>query len=134
MAHHLDPVRRVGLNPVTEPLVLTPRTGQDRYEAATVTGDVGQCRMRTELGVGHIEKVGTPDQRPKGVPGFDVRAVVGDIAIAGAVVHGHRPIGAHGQDPQQLFEIGAMVLVVAMRDTQGRLAALLVPVGAGVLS
>jgi len=40
------------------------------------------------------------------------------IAIGHLDVDGHGTVGTHREDPQELFEIGAVVLVVAERDDQ----------------
>ena len=49
--------------------------------------------------------------------------VVGDIARDHPVGDGHRPVGADGQDPHQLAQIGPVVLVVTEGNRGGRLAA-----------
>ena len=45
-----------------------------------------------------------------------------DVAAGGAEVQRHAAVGGDGEDEQQLLQVGAMVLVVAEGDGQGRAA------------
>ena len=65
----------------------------------------------------HVEFVRRNRQRGQPVPGGDMR----DSYPAGDR-HG-LPVGRYGQDPHQLLEVGAVVLVAAPSDRRGGFAA-----------
>ncbi len=111
------------LDPGPEEGVLLACPGEHGDEPPAVSGDVGHRLTVGELGVGHVEEVGPPEQLDEGVPGGDVGGVVVGGAALDAVGDRHRPVGGDGEDPHQLLEIGAVVLVVAEGDRRGRLAA-----------
>ena len=90
--------------------------------------DVAHRVGRAQLGVGDVEEVDPPEQAHQFVPGGDVGEVVGGVAVAAAVGDRDRPVRGHGEDEQQLLEVGAEVLVVAVADRRGRFAAAPVPV------
>ena len=87
----------------------------------------------TEFAVRYIQKLGTPGQRAKRVPGLDVRDRVVGVAIGEAKLHRHSALGLGSQDKQQLLQIGAVVLGVAIGDGRGASAADRVSGGAAVL-
>jgi hypothetical protein len=97
-----------------------------------VAVDVAHLLARAQLAVGDVEKVGAADDRPQLLPGGDVRGVIVGVAVGQAVRDRDRPVGRDGQDPQQLLEIGAVVLVVTMSRGCGRLARARMTVGATV--
>ena len=86
------------------------------------------------LAVRHIQKVGTPGQRAKRVPGLDVRDRVVGVAIGEAKLHRHPALGLGSQDKQQLLQIQAVVLGVAIGDGRGASAADRVSGGGAVLA
>src|SRR5450759_793089 len=69
-------------------------------------------------------KSSRPQQRDQPVPlGGDVGRVVTGVAVGEPVGQGHRAVGGDGQDPHQLFGVGAVVLGVPEGDRCGGLAA-----------
>jgi hypothetical protein len=58
--------------------------------------------------------------------------VVAGVAGLDPVGDRHGPVGGHGQDPQQLLEVGPVVLGVAKGDRRGGLAAPPPPIGGRV--
>lgn len=90
--------------------------------------DLAHGLGRAELGVGDIDKAWTSDEGSKRVPGRNVRRVVTRIAVGTAIGDRHRPVGTDRQDEQQLLEIGAVILVVPVRNRRGGLAPCATPV------
>ncbi|OIQ75302.1 hypothetical protein GALL_430300 [mine drainage metagenome] len=120
---HLLPGQIVVLDVASEPGVLLPVAGENRDETPFAAGDVVQIGPVAELAIRHIQEVGAPRQLAEGLPCLDVGGVVVRVPIAQSVVHWHRPVGTDREDPEQLLEVGAMVLVVAMGDGYGLPAA-----------
>ncbi len=118
----LGPVGLVGVRPVAQEAVLAAAAWKDGHEPSAVGVDVGHLLARAQLAVGDIEEVRATDDRAQLVPGGDVRLVIARVAVAQAVRDRDRLVGADGQDPRQLLEIGTVVLVVAVRRRGGRLA------------
>ena len=71
---------------------------------------------RAQFAVGHVEEVGAPGDGAQRIPGLDVGARVVDVAVGAAKGHGHMAVGGHGENEQQLLEIGAMGLGVPVGD------------------
>jgi hypothetical protein len=111
----------VAVEPVAELGVFFAGAGKHGHEPAAVVVDVVHGGPVGQLAVGHVEEVGPSDQGSQLVPGGDVGDVVGGVAVLGAIRDGDRPVGGDGQDPHELFEVGAVVLVVAVGDGRGRL-------------
>ncbi len=119
----LDAVRTVAADPVPEPGVFSAGAGQHGDEAPAGGVDVVHGGPGAQLGVGHVEEIFAADQRAQVVPGVDVGDVVGDIARYHPMGDGHRAVGADGEDPHQLAQIGPVVLVVTEGDRGGGFAA-----------
>src|SRR5476651_619228 len=83
-----------------------------------VGGDIVHVLDRYQLAVGHVEKVAASGDLAEQVPGGAVGTVVGDIAIGGAVVNWHTAVVSNGEDIEQLFQVGSMVLVVALDEDE----------------
>jgi len=66
------------------------------------------------------------------IPGGDVCLVIVGVTVGESVCDRDRPVGRDGQDPQQLLEIGAVVLAVAVCGRRGGLAGALMSVGCAV--
>ncbi len=94
------PVGVVAVQPVTELGVFFAGAGQDRHEPAAVDGDVVHRGPVSKFAVSDVEKVGSPDEGTKLVPGGDVGDVISAVAVLGPVRDRHRPIRGHSQDGQ----------------------------------
>ena len=92
---------------------------QDRDEAALTLVDIGHVLAGGQLAVGHVEEVPPAGQLAEQVPGVAVGLVVGHVAAGRAEVQRHAAIRGDREDEEQLFQVGAMVLVVAEGDGQG---------------
>ena len=115
------PLGRVGLNPFAELCVLPPVARHHGDEASARALDVIHVLARAQFAVGNVEEVGAPGDGAQRIPGLDVGARVVDVAVGAAEGHGHMAVGGHGENEQQLLEIGAMGLGVSVGD--GRRAA-----------
>ena len=125
---HLGPLGGVGLDPLAELGIFEPAAGHDRDEATARAVDVVHVLARAQLRVGHVEEVAASGHCLERVPGLDVGDGVARVAVGAAKGHGNVPIGAHGEDEQQLLEIGSVRLRVAVVDGRGgALADLAVP-------
>lgn len=131
-AQRLGPLRLVGMRPLAQVAVLAAAAGQHRHEAAAVAIDVTHLLARAQLAVGDVEEVRAPSQLVQPVPRGDVRLVVVGVAIGEAVRERDRAVSADGQDPQQLLEIGAVLLVVAVSGRRRRLAGTPMAVGRAI--
>ena len=103
--------------------VLAAGAGQDGEEPAAVLMDVGHVLGGGELAVGDVEEVAAAGQLAEQVPGVAVRAVVGGVAALDPELHRHGTVACDGEDVEQLLEVGAVVLVVAVGDGQAELPA-----------
>jgi hypothetical protein len=119
---HCQPIGLMVLEPLAEELVLLAAAREHGQEAAIMAVDVVHVLAGAELAVGHVEEVGPTDQGAQGVPGLAVGLAVLGVAVGDAAEDGNGLVGAHGQDPEQLLEVVAVVLVVAVRDL-GRVGA-----------
>ena len=70
----------------------------------------------TAHGVGHVEEISSAGHPAERVPGTNVRLVVAGVAIVNAAPDRYGSIRRRSQDPQQLLEIGAVILVEAIGD------------------
>jgi hypothetical protein len=128
----LDPVRLVVDDPVPKRVVFLARCGQHRHEPAPVAVDVAHGVAGGQLAVGDVAEIRAAQQRDQLIPGLDMGDVVAGVAVDHAVRDRHRPIGGHGQDPHQLLEVRAVILVVPERDRRGGLPAAGPPVRARI--
>ena len=83
--------------------------------------DVGHVLGGGELAVGDVEEVAAAGQLAEELPGVDMGAVVGGVAALDAEVHRHGAVARDGEDVEELLEVGAVVLVVAVGDGQAEL-------------
>lgn len=127
-ARGLGPGRVVVDDPVPKHRVFFAGGGQHGQEPAPVAVDVVHVVAGGELAVGDVEEVAASEERDQVVPGFDVGAVVDGVAVGHPIGDRHRPVGGHGEDPHQLFQVGAVVLGMSPRDLGGPLAAPRAPV------
>ncbi len=134
LPRHLLPRRRVRLEPGLEEPIFLAGAREHREEAAAVLVDVLEGLARAELAVGDIEEVRRAHQRAEHLPGLAVGGAVLRIAIGHLDVDGHGAVGAHRKDPEELFEIGPVVLVVAERHDQRGPAPDQAAAGLGVLA
>ena len=79
---------------------------------------------RAELAVGHVQEVGVANQFTQERPGLDVNLVVGDVAVVGLAMDRHGPVGADGDAEEQLFQVGAVIFVVAEGNARRSVALL----------
>lgn len=91
--------------------------------------DVVHGGSHRQLAVGHVQEVVPPQQLTESFPGGDVSGGVLGVAVSHPMGEGHRPIGGHGEDPDQLLEVGPVVLGKAVRSHDGRLATPRLPGG-----
>ncbi|MGH3439000.1 MAG: hypothetical protein ACRDRN_21360 [Sciscionella sp.] len=117
-------------DPVPKRAVLLTRSGQHGHEPPTAAVDVIHVVASGQLAVGHVEEIGPAEQRDQVIPGVDVGDVVAGVAVDHPMRQRHRPVRAHGEDPHQLLEVRAVILVVPEGDRRGRLAGADTPVGA----
>jgi len=110
----------VGLEPPAEFRVLEPRPGQHRHEAPAVPVEMIHLLARAELGVRDVEEVRPPGHRAQRLPRLPMGLDVGRVAVGAAELHGDAAVGAHRENEQQLLEVGAMVLGVAIGDPRDR--------------
>ena len=115
---HLLPRRRVRLEPGLEERILLAGARQHRDEAAPMLVDVLERLARAELAVRDIEEVRRAHQGAKHLPCLAVGGAVFRVAVGHLDVDGDGAVGAHREDPEELFEIGPMVLIVAERHDQ----------------
>src|SRR5207302_93333 len=87
----------------------------------TVAVDVGHVLDGGQLAVGDVEEVLSAGELAEEVPGLAVRAVVGGVAALDPEVHGDGAVAGDREDIEQLLEVGAVVLVVAVGDGQAEL-------------
>jgi hypothetical protein len=122
-AQHDLPLWCVGLQPVPEERLLLAAFGQHGHKASSPGRDVPHRLFGAQLGVGDIDEPGVSDEIDEPVPRGDVGEAVLRVARRAPVRERDRPVGRHREDPQQLLEVGTMVLVVAVGDLRDRLAA-----------
>jgi hypothetical protein len=110
----------VGLDPLAKFLVFQPRPRQHGDKAAAGPVDVIHVLARAQFGIGDIEKIWAPGHNPQRLPSLDVGSGVAGIAIGAAEGHRYIAVGGHGENQQQLLEIGAVVLRVSVSDRRRR--------------
>ena len=76
--------------------------------------------MGTDLAVRYIQEIGLAGNLAKCISGLNVQGIVGAITRVGFVENGDRTIGADREIVDDLLEIGAMVLAVALGKVQPR--------------
>jgi hypothetical protein len=89
---------------------------------------------RTELTVGHVEEVAVAEELPQERPGIDMDLVIGGVTVVNLAVDRDGAVGRDRKAVQQLFEVGAVVFVVAEGDARRAsrlLGGSLLSVGAG---
>src|ERR1700677_60684 len=116
LARKLDPGSRMGLEPFAEPGVLAPGFGQNGQEPTVAACDVLHVLRGAQLGVGHVEEISPARHPAERVPGANVRLVVAGVAIINAAPDRYGSIRRRSQNPQQLLEIGTVILVEAVSD------------------
>jgi hypothetical protein len=79
---------------------------------------VGHVLGCGQLAVGDVEEVAAAGELAEQLPAAPVRADVGGVAALDLELHGHGAVPRHGEDVEQLPEVEAVVLVVAVRDGQ----------------
>jgi hypothetical protein len=94
--------------------VLQPTARHHGDESPAGAVDVIHVLARTQLGIGHVEEVCASGHRLQGVPGLDVGARIAGVAVGAAKRHWHVAVGAHREDEQQLLEVRAVLLAVAV--------------------
>jgi hypothetical protein len=123
----------VRLQPLAKLGVLEPRARQHGDEAPAGTVDVVEVVVAAELRVRHVEEVRPPGHGPQRVPGRDVGDGVVGVAVGDPEGHRHPALGLGGEDEEQLLQIGAVVLRVAVDDGRRRAATHRAPGGGAVL-
>ena len=116
------PGRGVGLQPFAKELIFAPRTRHHGDEAPARAVDETQVIVAAELGIGDVEKIGAPGHGAQRRPGLDMRNRIVGVAVGGAKLHRYAAIGIGGEDEQQLLQIRAVVLRVAISDRRCALA------------
>src|SRR5262245_65772177 len=100
----------MGLDPLAKLFVLRATAWQYGDEAAACAIDMIHVLARAQLGIGDVEEVCPPRHGAQGVPGLDVGARVTGVAIAAAKRDGDIAVSRHGENEQELLEIGAVGL------------------------
>jgi hypothetical protein len=77
--------------------------------------------MSHTVAIRNVQKVGASGDRAQRIPRLDVGARVVDVAVGAAEGDGDVAVGSHGQDEQQLLEIGPVGLRMP-EDDGGRAA------------
>ncbi len=80
--------------------------------------DIGHIFGGGQLAVGHVKEIVAASQLAEQIPGGAVRAVVGSVATLDSELNGHGTVTRHGEDIEELLEVGAMVLVMSPGDGQ----------------
>jgi hypothetical protein len=104
------------LNPLAELGVFEPHAWQHRYEAPARAIDVVHVLVRTQLRIGDVEEIRLAGDGHKRVPSLDMSSRVARVAVRAAEVHGDVAVGIHGQNEEQLLEVGAVVFGIAIGD------------------
>ncbi len=74
--------------------------------------DVGHVLRAGQLAVGDVEEVAAVRQLAEQVPGGAVGLVVGGVAALGLEIDRDSAVVGDREDEQQLFQVGAVILVV----------------------
>ena len=96
--------------------------------------DVTHLGPGAKLGISDIEEGGAAGDGAQKIPRGDVGLVVGCVVVERLVVDGHSSVGRHGERPEQLLEVGPMILIVAKGDAQSGFLTHAASVGLTVLS
>ena len=118
----LVPGDGLGLDRAPELPVLEPGPRHHRDEAAAVAVDMVEVVVAAELGVGDVQEVRSPGEGLEGLPGLDMGDRVAGVAGGAAKLHRDAAIGGRRQDEQQLLEVRAVILGVAVDDQRGAAA------------
>ena len=89
-----------------------------------LAGDVRHVLPAAQLAVGHVDKLRGAYDLQQRVPNPDVGLVVVRVSVVRVVVHWHRPVTTDRERPDDLLEIGSVVLVVTVNDAQASAAIL----------
>ena len=98
---------------------LPPSLRHQRYHAPTMAHDMQQLLMGADLAVSHIQEIGFTGHPAQSIPSLNVQGIIGAISGVG-FMNGDRAIGADRELVDDLLEIGAMVLAVALGKVQAR--------------
>src|SRR5262249_54123669 len=107
-------------DPRAEGSVFTTGAGKHAEEPPAMLVDVGHVLDGGQLAIRDVEEIAPADQLAKQVPGFWMRAVISGVAALDPEVHRHGPVATDGEDVEQLLEVGAVILVVAVGDRQAK--------------
>jgi hypothetical protein len=99
-----------------ELLVFRPVSRQHRDELASILSDVLKVLFRTQLTVRHVYEILSAEDLTEEIYVPWVNGIVGSIAAVDVVSDGHSAVGSHIETEDQLLQIGAMILVVAVYD------------------
>ena len=91
-------------------------------------------RVAWVLSSGKARQDAQTRQAAQKVPCLLMGLAVFGLAVSHAVVHRHRSVSRHGEDPEQLLQVGPVIFVVAMTYLQRGLAALRVTIGGSVVA
>ena len=72
----------------------------------------------TQLAVSDIQEVRVANDLSQERPGLSMDLIVGGVAVVGLAVDWDRSVGGDGDPKEELLQIGAVILVVAKRDTR----------------
>src|SRR5271157_3715658 len=100
--------------------VLTARSRQYAEEPAAALMQIGHVLGGSQLAVGDVEEVATASQLAEQLPRALVGAVVGGVTTLDTELHRDGAVAGHGEDVEQLLEVGAVVLVVAPGHRQSQ--------------
>jgi hypothetical protein len=93
--------------------------GDDGDKEPTFAIDRAQVLLCAQLAVGDVDEARMLQQGAQAVPGFQMDASVGLVAVIRLEVHGHRAIACHAQAINQLLEIGTALFAVPPLELNG---------------
>jgi hypothetical protein len=98
------------------------RFGHDSQETPVLVSDQLEVVLGAEFAIGNVEEVAVAQQFIQSEPIPLMNFVVRGVTIKDVTADGHGAIGSHGAIIDQLFEIRAVVFVVASCDASRTIA------------
>ena len=121
LATNLLPRNRIGAEIVIEPGDFATGSWQHTQKRAMLTGDELHVSTAGQFGVTHVPEVRVAHELTQVLPGFLMHFIIRGVARVEMEMDGGRVIGTNDKRPNELFEIGAVVLVVAKGDVRCRI-------------
>ena len=117
LPNDLQPSHIVVAHPVEKTRMLCPRSGHHRQEPPIAFGDQIHDVISAEFAVGHIQEIGATDDLTQSPPGLFVDLAVPRVPVVDLAMDGHGAVRSYRAVVEKLFEIRAVVFVVASSDT-----------------